>query len=133
MEVSRRLLLAAGLMLPAALPALAHHAFSAEYDRKKLIEVSGKVTRMDWANPHAHFFLEVQGPDGKVVTWDMELASPNVLRRNGWKRDSLKVGDQVTVKGYGAKDGSNTGNADNIIFPDGHRLTFLNNPEDQQR
>lgn len=116
-----------------ALPLMAHHAFSAEYDRNRVIEVKGVVTRVDWANPHAHFFLDVKGPDGKVVSWDMELASPNVLRRNGWQRDSLKAGDEVTVKGYGAKDGSNTANAENILFPDGRRLTFLSNPEDQAR
>ena len=128
-----RLHILSAACLLCALPVLAHHAFSAEYDRNRVVEVKGVVTKMDWANPHAHFFLDVKGPDGKMVNWDMELASPNVLRRNGWQRDSLKVGDEITVRGFGAKDGSNTGNAENILFPDGRRLTFLNNPEDQAR
>jgi hypothetical protein len=118
-------------ILGAALPALAHHAFSAEYDRNRPIEVTGTVTRVDWMNPHAHFFLEVKGAGGSVAVWDMELASPNVLVRNGWKRDSLKKGDVVTVTGSGAKDGSNTGNAANILFPDGRRLGFLSAEDDR--
>ena len=112
-------------LLFGAAPVWAHHAFAAEYDATKQVDVKGIVTKMEWTNPHAHFYVDVKDADGKVVNWNMELASPNVLIRNGWKRTSVKVGDEVTVKASRAKDGSNTGNTSLITLPDGRKLTFL--------
>ena len=112
-------------LLAAALPVLAHHSGAAEFDSTKKIDLTGTVTKMDWVNPHAHFFIDVKGPDGKVVNWNLELASPSILIRNGWRKDSVKEGDVVTVTGSQARDGSNLGIAQTIIFPDGRKLNFL--------
>lgn len=114
----------AGLLLLAR-PASSHHAFSAEYDSQKPVDIKGVVTKVEWTNPHAHFYLEVKDSSGQVANWNFELASPNVLVRNGWHRTSLKAGDEVTVKGSRAKDDTNTASASTITFPDGHRLSFL--------
>jgi hypothetical protein len=114
----------AGLLFLAR-PASSHHAFSAEYDSQKPVDIKGVVTKVEWTNPHAHFYLEVKDSSGNVANWNFELASPNVLVRNGWHRTSLKAGDEVTVKGSRAKDDTNTASASTITFPDGRRLSFL--------
>jgi hypothetical protein len=111
--------------LAAGLPVLAHHSGAAEFDRNKKIDLSGVVTKVEWTNPHAHFYMDVKDPGGNVGNWNLELASPNVLIRNGWKRNSIKPGDMVTVTGIQAKDSSNFASAGVITFPDGHKLTFL--------
>jgi hypothetical protein len=105
-------------VLPAALipPALAHHAFAAEFDIDKPIRLVGTITGVEWQNPHTWFYLDVPGDDASVARWGMELASPNLLMRNGWTRDAMKVGDVVTVEGYQAKNGQNIGNARNITI-----------------
>ena len=113
--------MAGGLMM-AAVPMLAHHSFSAEYDRAKAIQLKGTVTKVEWMNPHARFYLDVKGDDGKTVNWEFELGSPNGLMRQGWTRNSLKIGDVVQVKGSQAKDGSNLVNASNVSFEDGKRV-----------
>jgi hypothetical protein len=113
----------AGLsLLVSAVPLKAHHSFEAEYDSKKPVEVKGTVTKMEWMNPHARFYVDVKDDSGKVINWNFELGSPNVLRRQGWSRDSLKVGDTVTVEGYLAKDGSNLANARRITLADGRKV-----------
>jgi len=106
-------------------PALAHHSGAAEFDSHQKIDLSGVVTKVEWTNPHAHFYIDVKDSSGNVANWNLELASPNVLIRNGWKRNSLKPGDIVSVTGIRAKDSSNYGSASLITFPDGHKLTFL--------
>ena len=106
----------------AALPMLAHHSFEAEYDSKKTIQVSGVVTKMEWMNPHARFYVDVKDESGSVTNWNFELGSPNVLRLQGWRRDSLKVGDQVSVEGYLAKDGSKLANARSVTLADGRKV-----------
>ena len=106
-------------------PVMAHHSGAAEFDSNKKIELTGTVTKLEWTNPHAHFYMDVTDASGKVVNWNLELASPNVLIRNGWSRHSLKEGDKVTVTGARAKDNSNLGTAGTITFSDGHKLGFL--------
>lgn len=103
-------------------PALAHHSFAAEFDRKKSVVLEGVVTKLEWTNPHTRMYLNVTGPSGNLKRWELELASPNVLMRAGWTRHSVKVGDRVTVKGFLAKDGSTLANADTIIAAGGKRV-----------
>jgi hypothetical protein len=122
-------LLAAAGILVSVLPALAHHSFAAEYDSKNKVELKGVVTKFEWTNPHAHFYIDVKVADGKVEHWNMELASPNMMTRNGWTRHSLQEGDQVTVVASKAKDGTTTGSADTIMKSDGTRLTFMAAPD----
>jgi len=105
-----------------ALPLAAHHSFDAEYDRNKQRDFEGTVTKVEWMNPHARFYLDIKEPDGKIVNWEFELGSPNGLMRAGWKRDSLKKGDVVKCTGNLAKDGSNLANARNIVLADGRRV-----------
>jgi hypothetical protein len=112
------------LLLDALLvvPVLAHHPFSAEFDGTKPIQLKGVVTKIDWANPHVYFYIDVKGAAGKVENWGCETAGPGGLLRRGWKRDSLQVGDEVTVYGYRAKDGSKLADARHITLPDGRRI-----------
>ncbi len=121
--------IACALWLASGLPAPAHHSGAAEFDSSKKIDLTGVVTNVEWTNPHAHFYMDVKDSDGKVANWNLELASPNVLIRNGWKRNSIKPGDTVSVTGVRAKDSSNYASAGVITFPDGHKLTFLSAEE----
>jgi len=110
-----------GMVILAA-PLLAHHSFAAEYDEKKPVTLKGVVTKVEWANPHARFYVDVKDDKGNVTNWNLELASPNVLVRNGWKRNSLQVGDAVEVSGSQAKDGSNMANARAVTLSDGRKV-----------
>jgi len=105
-----------------AMPALAHHSFAAEYDSAKPITLTGTVTKVEWMNPHARFYIDVKDDDGKVTNWEFELGSPNGLMRLGWTRNSLKDGDTVTVSGSLAKDGSKLANARQIKLADGRKV-----------
>ncbi len=105
-----------------AIPVFAHHSFAAQYDRAKQVALTGPVTKVDWINPHARFFMDVKDASGKVVNWEIELGSPNGLMRRGWTRNSLKIGAPVTVNGSTAKDGSNLANASNVTLSDGKRV-----------
>jgi hypothetical protein len=126
MSLAMRLKIAlCAVLLAGAIPVLAHHSGAAEFDSTKKIDLTGTVTKMEWVNPHAHFFIDVKGADGKVTNWNLELASPSILIRNGWRKDSVKEGDTVTVTGSQARDGSNLGIAQTILFPDGRKLNFL--------
>jgi len=107
-----------GLIVP-ALPVLAHHSFAAEYDANQPVTLKGTVTKFEWTNPHARFYIDVKDETGKVTNWNLELASPNVLGRQGWTRHSLNVGDQITVSGSRAKDGSQMANAAKVTLADG--------------
>ena len=123
------MLIAAIVLLAEARPVLAHHAFAAEYYANRKVLLTGNVTKVEWANPHAHFSLDVRDGNGKVSTWDLELASPNTLERGGWTRKSLKIGDVVTVNGYLAKDGSNLAHARDIRLADGRRVLVGSAPD----
>jgi hypothetical protein len=108
----RTLCLVVGLALVAAgAQALAHHSFSAEFDANKRATFTGAVTNVEWRNPHTWFYVDVKDEGGNVVNWGFELASPNLLTRNGWTRSSMKVGDLVTVEAYLARNGENIANA----------------------
>ena len=108
--------------LVAASPLMAHHSFAAEYDDKKPINFTGKVTKVEWANPHIYFYVDVKDDGGKTINYAVEGGAPNALYRQGWRKDSLKLGDTVSVQGFRAKDGSNTVNARNVTLPDGKRV-----------
>jgi hypothetical protein len=114
--------LVAGLALLAPVGALAHHSFAAEYDTKKPVTLKGTVSKVEWTNPHARFYIDVKDDSGAVTTWNLELASPNVLVRQGWNRHTLNVGDMVTVEGAQAKDGSQMANARTVTLADGKKV-----------
>ena len=105
-----------------SLQASAHHSFEAEYDANRPLTLTGVVTKVEWMNPHSRFYVEVKDQVGKITNWNVELASPNVLLRQGWKRDSLKPGDVVTVEASQARDGSNFANAERVTLADGRRV-----------
>lgn len=111
----------AGLVV-SFVPMAAHHSFDAEYDRTKTVVMKGVVTKVEWTNPHARFYIDVTDEAGKVTNWNLELGSPNSLTRAGWRRDALKAGDEVTVNASLARDGSKMANARNITLKDGRRV-----------
>jgi len=122
MKAKFALLIASAGLLAVTTPLLAHHSFAAEYDSAKPITLTGSVTKVEWMNPHARFYMDVKGDKGAVTNWEFELGSPNGLARRGWNRNSMKAGDQVVVQGYMAKDGSNLANAKNVKLADGRKL-----------
>ena len=113
---------AGAILLLAAVPALAHHAFSSEFDVKKPIHFTGVITKVELVNPHAWFHIDVTGPDGKVTSWMIEAGTPNVLLRRGFTKNSVPVGTQVVVDGFQAKDGSSKGSGRDLTLPDGRKL-----------
>jgi hypothetical protein len=121
-----------GLTMPlglvaSAVPVFAHHSFAAEFDGTKGITLTGVVTKMDWVNPHAYIYVDVKGDDGVVVNWAIETGAPNMLYRQGWRKDDLKAGDTVTLEAFLAKDGSHTAAARTVKLPDG-RSVFAGTP-----
>jgi Family of unknown function (DUF6152) len=119
----------AGLIVSAALPLLAHHSFNAEYDASKPVTLKGTVVKLDWMNPHIWLYLDAKDEKGTVVRWQCEGGPPNTLTRNGWTRDALKPGDEVTVEGSRAKDGTNTCNSRSVVLPNGNKV-FAGSSED---
>ena len=106
----------------ASRPASAHHSFAAEFDGANKVKVTGTVTKVQWRNPHTYFYVDVTDAKGEVHNWAMELGSPNVLTRRGWSKDSLKVGDTVTVEGARARDLSYKANASAVSLDGGKQL-----------
>ena len=116
------LLAAAGLMVVAAFPVLAHHSFSAEFDASKPLRLEGKVVKFEWTNPHTWLYMDVTKPDGTVEQWAIEGGAPGVLIRNGWNKNTLPAGTKIIVNGFPAKDGAFRANSRSIEFPDGRKL-----------
>jgi len=117
---NRLLVACVGLVLSAA-PALAHHSFAAEYDSKSLVTLTGVITKVEWTNPHIYFYIDVKDASGNVVNWAVEGYPPNTLKRTGFTRDDLKIGDTVTVTAYRAKDSTTRLAGREVTFPDGSK------------
>ena len=114
-------LLGAALLATAA-PAVAHHAFSAEFDATKPVRLRGTITKMEWINPHSWMHVDVSNDDGTVDSWMIEAGPPGALVRRGWKKDSVKPGTEVLVEGYQALDGEMRANGRDVTLPDGTKL-----------
>ena len=124
------LLVAVLVLIPVSVAA--HHAFAAEFDRAKPVKVSGAVVKVEWTNPHIWIYVDMKEDKGSLTRWQCEGGSPNTLTRQGWSKDSLKQGDQVTIEGFRAKDGSNTCNSSSVTLADGKRLFAGSSAEGQR-
>ena len=112
--------LAAGLgLLLTGVPASAHHSFAAEYDSSQVLTLKGTITKVEWTNPHIYIYVDVKDANGNVASWALEGYPPNTLKRTGFTKDTLKIGDEITITAYKAKDGTNTGAGREITFSDG--------------
>ena len=114
-------MIACGVVL-AGLPLLGHHAFTPEFDGSKPVTLRGVVTKMEWVNPHSWVYIDVKGPDGRVVNWALELGAPNALLRRGWRKESIPVGAEVVVQGYLARNGRPVANGRTIKLPNGQEF-----------
>src|SRR5262249_33887657 len=123
---------AASLALLVVIPMYAHHPFMAQFDPNKAITLKGTVTKVDWANPHTHIFMDVQDANGQTANWEIELGGIKKLTSLGWKMDSVKMGDQITVNAWKARDGSNMANANTVTMADGKKLPAGSSYYDQK-
>lgn len=110
------LLAIVGAALATAPAILAHHSFAAEYDSKKPVTLKGTVTKIDWMNPHVYFYIDVEEEGGAVTNWGLEMGPPNGLQRQGWTRNTMKIGDVIVVEGTLAKDGTHQANARSVTM-----------------
>jgi hypothetical protein len=122
MRKRAHILVAVLLLALTASYAWAHHAFSAEFDANKPVKLRGKVTKLDWINPHAWIYMDVAGANGKVDAWMVELGPPNALLKRGWTKNSVPPGTEILVDGYRAKDGALRANGRDVTLPDGKKL-----------
>ena len=127
MRTKLAIVIAGGIALSNATAVMAHHAFSAEFDEKKPVKLSGTVTRVEWVNPHAWIHVEVKNPDGTVTEWAIEGGTPNTLLRRGLTKNSLPAGTELVIEGYQAKAGGPRANGRDLTFKDGRKL-FLGSP-----
>ena len=104
------------------LPIAAHHSFAAEYDASKAIRITGLISKVEWTNPHSRMYVDVKDASGTVTVWNFEFGSPNHLFRAGWSRNTVKEGDQITVEGWGAKDGTHLAQTRQVILADGRKV-----------
>jgi hypothetical protein len=114
--------LAVAALLALGKPTTAHHSFAAEFDGSKPVRLVGTITRVAWTNPHSYLYVDVVDDKGNVTNWGCEGANPSVLKRRGWKKGDLKLGDTIVVDGYRAKDGSHLVNVRRVTFPDGRSI-----------
>jgi hypothetical protein len=122
MRIKLPVWIAAIAVLLAVTPLLAHHSFAAEYDGTKQVNLRGKVSKVEWINPHAWLYVDVKSDDGKVVNWAVELGPPNALIKRGWNKKSVPIGVELLIEGYRSKDGESRVNGREITFPDGTKL-----------
>lgn len=113
----------------AVLPVYAHHSFAAEYDASKAVRITGVISKVEWTNPHSYLYIDVKDEQGATITWTCEGGAPNALSRRGFSKNSIKIGDTVTIDGYGAKDGSHLMDARRITLSDG-RSFYSGSPGD---
>jgi hypothetical protein len=119
MRLDKAILAAAVGLLTVGMPLVAHHSFASEYDSSQIVTLKGTITAVDWTNPHIYIHVDVKDVNGKVESWALEGYPPNTLKRTGVAKDSLRIGDEVIIRAYRAKDGSNTAAGNEITFPDG--------------
>jgi hypothetical protein len=121
-------IVAAGIVGALSAPLVAHHSISAEFDTSKPITFSGKVTKVEWMNPHIWYYVDVKSPDGSVTTWAISGGAPGQLMRRGITKDLLVLGSEVNVEGFKAKDGSNNGFGQRVTYPDGRNVFTATDP-----
>ena len=122
---------ALGALLASA-PLLAHHSFAAEFDASTSVKLEGVVTRVEWTNPHCWIYVDVKGPDAKIVSWAIEADAPNAMSRQGFRMSLVPPGTVMVVEGYRAKNGTATAKARKVMLLDG-RVLFVRSPDDPQR
>jgi hypothetical protein len=126
MKVKHAVVLGFMTLMISAVPAFGHHSFAAEFDETKPLTVNGVISKVEWQNPHVYFYVDAKDSKGNVVTWGFESSGTALMHHTGWQRDSLKVGDRVTVQGYAAKDGSHLLGARDtsklVTLPDGRKV-----------